>query len=193
MVRNLTGDFVISVGSVSAPASFIFDTEDGTIAAWNPMVDPITMGKSTASLIVDHSGVGAVYKGLAFGTNKHGNFLFATNFASGAVEIYDSKFTLTTLDGSFSDPDMPEGFAPFGIHNIDNNLYVTYAMQNAQRNDVVAGDGLGFVNVFTTDGIFIKRLASRGVLNAPWGVARATQNFGQFQRGHSDRQFRKQG
>jgi uncharacterized protein (TIGR03118 family) len=180
MIRNLTADFVISAGTVSAPASFIFATEDGTIAAWNSMVDPVTGGTSTASLIVDHSSVGAVYKGLAFGTNKHGNFLFATNFASGAVEIYDTNFKLTTLEGSFSDPDMPAFFAPFGIQNIDNNLYVTYAMQNAQKNDVVAGDGFGFVNVFTTDGIFIKRFASRGVLNAPWGVARATQNFGQF-------------
>jgi uncharacterized protein (TIGR03118 family) len=85
-----------------------------------------------------------------------------------------------TLDGIFSDPDIPAGFAPFGIANIDNNLFVTYARQNAQKNDVVAGPGLGFVDVFTTDGVLIRRFASRGTLNAPWGVARATQNFGSF-------------
>jgi uncharacterized protein (TIGR03118 family) len=180
MVRNLTTDFVISAGSISAPASFIFDTEDGTITAWNPMVDPVTGGKSTASLVVDRSRDGAVYKGLAFGTNKHGNFLFATNFAAGTVEVFDSKFTLTALDGNFSDPDIPAHFAPFGIHNIDNNLFVTYPMQNAQKNDVVAGGGFGFADVFTTDAVLIKRFASRGWLNAPWGVARATQNFGEF-------------
>ena len=180
MVWNPTTAFTITAGGVTAPANFIFDTEDGTISAWNPMVDPVANGKSTATLIVDNSSKGAVYKGLAFGTNKHGNFLFATNLAAGTVEVYDQTFAPTTLDGSFSDPDIPAGFAPFGIANVNNDLYVTYAKQNAQKNDVVPGAGLGFVNVFTTDGVLIKRFASRGVLNAPWGVVRATANFGQF-------------
>jgi uncharacterized protein (TIGR03118 family) len=180
MVWNPTTAFTITNGTATAAASFIFDTEDGTISAWSATVDPIVSGKSTATLVVDNSGKGAVYKGLAFGTNKHGNFLFATNFAAGTVEVYDSTFKPATLDGTFSDPDMPLGFAPFGIANIDNNLYVTYARQNVQKNDVVAGPGLGFVNVFTTGGVLIKRFASRGVLNAPWGVVRATANFGQF-------------
>lgn len=180
MVWNPTTAFKITVGTTSAPASFIFDTEDGTISAWSAAVDPIVNGRSTATLVVDNSGKGAVYKGLAFGTNKNGNFLFATNFAAGAVEVYDQNFAPAKLDGSFSDPDIPAGFAPFGIANINNNLFVTYAKQNAQKDDVVAGPGLGFVNVFTTDGVLIKRFASRGTLNAPWGVARATQNFGQF-------------
>jgi uncharacterized protein (TIGR03118 family) len=180
MVWNPTTAFTITNGTATAPANFIFDTEDGTISAWNPTVDPIVNGTSTATLVVDNSSKGAVYKGLAFATNKHGNFLFATNFAAGTVEVYDQTFKPATLDGAFSDPGIPLGFAPFGIANIDNNLYVTYARQNAQKNDVVAGPGLGFVNVFTTDGVLIKRFASRGVLNAPWGVARATANFGQF-------------
>ena len=180
MVWNPTTAFTITAGTTTAPATFIFDTEDGTISAWNATVDPVAGGKSTATLVVDNSGKGAVYKGLAFGTNKHGNFLFATNFAAATVDVFDQTFASATLDGSFSDPDIPAGFAPFGIANIDNNLYVTYAKQNAQKNDVVAGPGLGFVDVFTTDGVLIKRLASRGTLNAPWGVARATQNFGEF-------------
>jgi uncharacterized protein (TIGR03118 family) len=180
LVWNPTSSFPITVGQTTVPATFIFDTEDGTIVAWNPAVDPITAGQSTATRIVDNSAKGAVYKGLAFGTNKHGNFLFATNLAAGTVEVYDKNFAPATLDGNFSDPDIPAGFAPFGIANIDNNLYVTYAKQNAQKNDVVAGAGLGFVDVFTTDGVLIKRFASSGVLNAPWGVARATQNFGEF-------------
>jgi uncharacterized protein (TIGR03118 family) len=180
MVWNPTTAFTITVGSTTVPATFIFDTEDGTISAWNPGVDPITNGQSTATLIVDNSANGAVYKGLAFGTNVHGNFLFATNFAAGTVEVYDNTFKPATLDGSFSDPNIPAGFAPFGIANIDNNLFVTYAKQNAQKNDEITGPGLGFVDVFTTDGVLIKRFASGGTLNAPWGVARATQNFGQF-------------
>jgi uncharacterized protein (TIGR03118 family) len=179
MVWNATSGFPITVGSTTVPAVFIFDSEDGTIAAWNPAVDPITAGRSTATLVVDNSHSGAVYKGLAFGTNTHGNFLFATNFAAGTVEAYDRNFKpATTLGGNFSDPNIPAGFAPFGIANIDNNLYVTYAKQNAQKNDVIAGEGLGFVDVFSTDGVLIKRFASGGTLNAPWGVARATQNFG---------------
>jgi uncharacterized protein (TIGR03118 family) len=178
IVWNPTTGFPITVNPTTVPATFIFDTEDGTISAWNPAVDPIIGGKSTATLVVDNSGKGAVYKGLAFATNKHGNFLFATNFATGTVEVYDKNFAPATLDGNFSDPEIPSGFAPFGIANIDNNLYVTYAKQNAQKNDVVPGAGLGFVDVFSTDGVLIKRFASREVLNAPWGVARATQNFG---------------
>jgi uncharacterized protein (TIGR03118 family) len=180
LVWNPTSSFPITVGQTTVPATFIFDTEDGTIVAWNPAVDPITAGQSTATRVVDNSTKGAVYKGLAFGTNKHGNFLFATDFAAGTVEVFDKNFAPATLDGNFSDPDIPTGFAPFGIANIDNNLYVTYAKQNAQKNDVIAGAGLGFVDVFTTDGVLIKRFASSGVLNAPWGVARATQNFGEF-------------
>jgi uncharacterized protein (TIGR03118 family) len=172
--------FPITVGATTVPATFIFDSEDGTITAWNPTLDPIVAGQSMATIIINNSTKGAVYKGLAFGTNKHGNFLFATNFAAGTVEVYDKTFAPATLDGNFSDPQIPTGFAPFGITNFDYNLYVTYAKQNAQKNDVVPGEGLGFVDVFSTDGVLIKRFASRGVLDAPWGVARATQNFGQF-------------
>jgi uncharacterized protein (TIGR03118 family) len=180
IVWNPTTAFPITVGAATAPATFIFDSENGTIIAWNPTVDPVLNGQSTATLVVNNSAAGAVYKGLAFGTNVHGNFLFATNLAAGTVDVFDQNFAPATLDGNFSDPDIPVGFAPFGIDNIDNNLYVTYAKQNAQKNDVIAGAGLGFVDVFTTDGVLIKRFASRGTLNAPWGVARATQNFGQF-------------
>jgi uncharacterized protein (TIGR03118 family) len=180
LVWNPTTGFTFTVNGTTVPATFIFDSENGTIVAWNPTVDPITAGQSTATIVVNNSATGAVYKGLAFGTNVHGNFLFATNLNAGTVEVYDKTFTRTTLDGTFADPDIPAGFAPFGIANIDNNLFVTYAKQNAQKNDVVPGAGLGFVDVFTTDGVLIKRFASRGILNAPWGVVRATQNFGEF-------------
>jgi uncharacterized protein (TIGR03118 family) len=161
-------------------STFIFDGEDGTITAWNPAADPVTAGKSTASLVIDNSASGAVYKGLAYGTNVRGNFLFATNFNSGQVEAYDTTFKLTALDGSFTDPELPAGYAPFGISNIDGDLFVTYARQDSAKHDPVRGDGLGFVDVFTTNGKLVRRFASRGVLNAPWGVARAPLGFGQF-------------
>jgi uncharacterized protein (TIGR03118 family) len=172
------GQFVIP--HTTAPAVFIFVGEDGIISAWNPVADPIVAGKSTASVALDNSGSGAVYKGLALGTNVHGNFIFATNFNAGTVEAYDSTFKLTKLDGSFSDPDIPAGFAPFGIANIDGDLFVTYARQDAAKHDPVSGAGEGVVDVFSTDGVLIRRFATRGVLNAPWGVTRATEGFGRF-------------
>lgn len=183
MVWNPTSNFTVTGNGVTVPALFIWVSEDGTITAWNPVADPIIAGHSTASLIVDNSAAGAVYKGVAFGTNKSGTFLFVTNIFAGTVEVYDKNFkpvTPGTLDGNFSDPTIPAGFAPFGIALVDNNLYVTYAQQNAQKNDVVPGAGAGFVNVFNTEGVRLKRFASRGVLNAPWGVTRATQGFGEF-------------
>jgi uncharacterized protein (TIGR03118 family) len=153
---------------------FIFDGEDGTITAWNPE-DPAT-GQLKAALIIDNSASGAVYKGLAYGNG----FIFATNFRSGKIEAYDQHFQPATLDGSFADPEMPANFAPFGIANVDGDLFVTYALQDAAKHDPVVGDGLGFVDMFSTSGVFIRRFASGGVLNAPWGVTRASLGFGKF-------------
>ncbi len=155
-------------------ALFIFATEDGTISAWNPNANP------NAILEVDNSegGNGAVYKGLAIATNSTGLFLYATNFRAGTVDVFDSKFQATKLSGSFKDPTIPQGYAPFGIASIDGNLFVTYALQNAAKHDDQKGLGHGFVNVFDTDGHWITRLATRGALNSPWGIARAPLNFG---------------
>jgi len=182
---NAPGQFVISANGVSSGAIFIFVGEDGGIWGWTPVVDPINAaGKSTATLVIDNSLIngqpGAVYKGLAYGTNVHGNFIFATNFRAGTVEAYNQNFKRTTLDGNFTDPNIPAGFAPFGISNIDGDLFVTYAQQDPATNnhDPIVGDGLGFVDVFSTDGVFIRRFASAGFLNAPWGVVRATEGFG---------------
>jgi uncharacterized protein (TIGR03118 family) len=178
MVWNPNSGNQFLIPNTKAGAIFIWDTENGTIAGWNPAVNA-----TNAVIIVDNSNGGkngAVYKGLAFGTNVHGNFLFATNFRAGTVEAYDVNFKLTTLDGAFADPEIPAGFAPFGIANVDGDLFVTYARQNANKDDVVPGAGQGFVDVFSTDGKLLRRFASRGVLNAPWGVTRATQGFGRF-------------
>jgi uncharacterized protein (TIGR03118 family) len=155
--------------------------EDGTISGWNPSVDA-----THAILAVDRSTVrqgkflGAVYKGLAL----VGNSLFGTDFRFGAVEEFDANFNLVA---SFTDPalasDCPirgQCFAPFGIQNIGGDLFVTFALQNAAHHDDVAGPGNGFVDVFDTTGKMIKRFASNGSLNSPWGLALAPANFGQF-------------
>lgn len=170
------------VPGTQTPAAFIFDTEDGTISAW--------AGGRSATLAVDNSqtGPGAVYKGLAFGVNVHGAFLFATNFRAGTIDVFAPApagsttgfYVPAKTDGGFADPAIPPGFAPFGIQNINGDLFITYAKQNAQKHDDVSGPGNGFVDVFDTDGHLLRRLASRGKLNSPWGVARASFAFGRF-------------
>jgi uncharacterized protein (TIGR03118 family) len=183
VVWNGTSKFIVSNMTLSGAALFIFDTEDGTISAWNSTVDPIVAGASTATLVVDNSSSGAVYKGLALGSrstlasDNSGEYLYATNFHAGVVEEYDSTFTFVK---SFTDTTLPSGYAPFGIRNINGNLYVTFALQNASKHDDVPGKGHGFVDVFDTDGNLIQRFASKGKLNSPWGLALAPADFGKF-------------
>ena len=172
LIANSTTQF--SVHGSNQPARFIFDTEDGTIAAWNG--EP----PKRAIIVVDNSGSGAIYKGLALGTNAKGNFLFATNFHAGTIDVFDSSFEPATLDGSFEDPDLPAGYAPFGIRNVEGDLFVTFAQQDADKEDDVAGPGHGFVDIFDTDGHLIRRFATQGALNSPWGITRASFDFGQF-------------
>ena len=179
-VFNPTPDgFVVSKNGVSAPARFLFATEDGTIVGWNSDVDPthavIAVDRST---VTDQAGDhGAVYKGLALVSTPAGKFLYATNFRFGTVEVFDSNFHLVN---SFTDPTVPAGFAPFGIHNIGGNLYVTFAKQKAAKFDDDAGPGNGFVDVFAPNGNLLQRLASRGRLDSPWGVTLAPSTFGAF-------------
>jgi uncharacterized protein (TIGR03118 family) len=122
---------------------------------------------------------GGVYKGAALGTNPEGSFLFVTNFHTAKVEVYDVDFN-EVHKFSFIDRNIPSGFAPFGIENIGGELFVTFAQQDADKEDDVAGPGLGFVDVFTTSGKLVRRFASHGTLNAPWGLARAPLGFGRF-------------
>jgi uncharacterized protein (TIGR03118 family) len=179
-VFNDSGDFVVSLGGRHGAALFIFATEDGTISAWNPNVDP-----THAILEVDNSAVpnaanGAVYKGLAIGSNATGNFLFAANFRAGTIDVFDKNFHKVTLAGTFTDAQIPAGFAPFDVQNIGGKLYVTYAMQNASKHDDVGGAGNGFVDVFDTNGNLLQRLVAHGPLNSPWGLAIAPAGFGNF-------------
>jgi len=168
-------DFTVASGR---PSLFIFATEDGTVSGWNPFVPAFL--STTAIRKVDNSATGAVYKGLAIGSNASGNFLYAANFHDGTIDVFDKNFALASLAGSFSDPDIPDGFAPFNIQNLDGQLYVTYAKQDADKRDDVAGKGNGFVTVFDTEGNFIRRIASRHKLNSPWGLALAPGDFGRF-------------
>ena len=174
-----SSDFLISKNGVSGPAFFVFATEDGTIAGWNPNVDNahavIAVDRSNAT---DSAGdVGANYKGLALVTTPKGKFIYATSFRFGTVDVFDSHFNLVN---SFIDPTVPAGFAPFGIHNIGGNLYVTFAKQGPGKADDDARPGNGFVDVFAPNGDLLQRLVSRVKLDSPWAVTLAPSTFGAF-------------
>ena len=152
---------------------FIFATEDGTISAWT--------GGTSAALHVDNSPAGTVYKGLAMGSVGGSSYLYATDFHNGTINVFDSGFSPHSFGaGSFTDPNLPAGYAPFNIENINGKLYVTYAKQDAAKHDDVSGPGNGFVDVFSTDGALQARLVTHGALNSPWGMALAPGSFGSF-------------
>jgi len=182
-IFNGTSDFVVTGPKGSGPSRFIFATEDGTIAGWSPNADP------TNAILEGNPPAGAVYKGLAMGSVGSSNFLYATNFHAGTIDVFDKSFTLTTLSGTFTDPNLPPCtndtttacFAPFGIRNINGKLYVTYALQKLpDKHDDQAGPGNGFVDVFDTSGHLLQRLVSHGTLNSPWGLVLAPNGFGRF-------------
>ena len=176
IVYNGSSDFVVRRGAASGPGRFLFATENGTIAGWAPNVD-----STNAIIAVDNSAAGAIYKGLALGANGTGFLLYATDFHNRKVDVLDGGFRPVSLPpGAFEDRTIPSNFAPFGIQNLNGNIYVTYAKQDEDKEDDVAGRGLGFVNVFDANGRLIRRVASRGKLNAPWGLAIAPADFGAF-------------
>ncbi|HYY80519.1 MAG TPA: TIGR03118 family protein [Actinomycetes bacterium] len=176
-VFNGTDGFVVHSGSASGPALFIFDSEAGTITGWSPAVPPpapSTQAQPAAAV------KGAIFKGLAIASVGDRTFLYAADFHNAKIDVFNSRFKRTHLAGSFNDHGVPDGFAPFNIQELGGRLYVAYAKQDADAEDEVAGAGLGFVNVFDTSGRFLHRVAARGALNAPWGLALAPQGFGAF-------------
>src|SRR5579871_242349 len=176
IATNDTNGFVITAHGKSAPSIELFATEDGTIAGWNGTLDP-----TNAVIAVDNSNSGAVYKGLALGFSEAGAFLFATNFHTGTIDVFDSKFQPVSPQSGFKDPQIPAGYAPFGISAINGDLYVTYALQNSEKKDDAPGPGRGFINIFDTNGNLVKRFTSQGQLNSPWGMAWAPfEGFGAF-------------
>jgi len=171
VVFNGGTGFVVNNGAGTGPARFIFASEDGTISGFRGV--PVVIA-------VDSSASGAVYKGIAIDNATAGTLLYVTNFHAGTVDVFDDHFHAVHLTGGFIDRALPAGYAPFGIQNIGGTIYVTYALQNAEKHDDVAGEGHGFVDAFDTGGNLIRRVASRGELNSPWGLALAPGDFGRF-------------
>jgi uncharacterized protein (TIGR03118 family) len=177
-VFNGGSQFVVTDGTNSGPALFLFATESGTILGWSPAVPP--PAPSTQAQVAFTASDGAIYKGLAIANTSRGPRLYATDFHNGRIDVFDGSFTPISRPHRFTDPAIPSGFAPFGIRNIGGRLFVTYAKQDANREDDVHGPGLGFVDVFGTGGKLLARVATRGPLNAPWGLAKAGEHFGRF-------------
>jgi uncharacterized protein (TIGR03118 family) len=165
-VFNDGGGFKIDGSS----SPFLFSSEAGVISGWNPAFGTDARIGAVA--------MGAVYKGLAIATTPDGPRLYATDFHGNRVDVWDDTFAPAGKPGAFADPNMPKGFAPFGIQTVGGRIVVTYAKQDADAMDDVHGAGLGFVDLYDTSGNLIRRLVSRGPLNAPWGIARAPKHFG---------------
>jgi uncharacterized protein (TIGR03118 family) len=180
-VSNAGTGFRVSSGTASGPALFIFATEEGKILGWNAGVPPPAPSHQ-AQVAVDHSSMGAVYKGLAIASTSAGDRLYATDFHNDRVDVFDSSWNPVVNPGAFDDPGIPDGYAPFGIQNIGGTIFVTYAQQDAVAHDDVAGQGHGFVDMFDTSGVLLGRVAQHGQLNSPWGLAMAPANFGRFGR-----------
>lgn len=188
VVGNTTGGFTFTVNGQTRPFVFIFATFDGTISAWNPAIDPVVKGASTASLKVDRSGVGTVYTGLAIGTNAGNPLLFAADDGPNSrVDVFDTNFNLVDPNnntvglspGAFTDPNIPSGYAPYGIQTITTTaadgtetqtVWVTYTALNKAQN--------GFVAAFATSGVLLSSINVQGPLHSPWGIALAPADFG---------------
>jgi uncharacterized protein (TIGR03118 family) len=162
-VFNATTDFILTGGN---PAKFIFAGTDGVISAWNT--------GTAAVKVVDRSAT-SIYTGLAIGANGSINYLYGADFKSGKIDVFDKNFALVSM--TFTDPTLPAGYSPFNIQNVGGQLYVMYAKINATTFDEVKGSGLGYVDIYNTDGSFVKRFVSQGALNAPWGVVQAPESF----------------
>jgi uncharacterized protein (TIGR03118 family) len=156
------------------PASFIFANLNGQISAWNAGLGP------TGPAVVTAMGVpGSIYTGLAIGSNPSGSFLYAANNALGRIDVFNGSFAPTSLAGSFVDPVLPAGLAPFNVQNINGQLYVTYSLPYPSGART-APLGSGAVAIFDTNGNFIRQLTAGGNLASPWGVALAPDTFGEF-------------
>ncbi len=165
---STTNPTAFNLPGTTTAARFMFIGEDGDLSAW---------AGGTAATLVHHTD-DAIYKGLAIAHSPSGPMLLAANFGAHKIDVFDSAFNLVDSAGMFSDPTLPADYAPFNVAEINGQIFVTYALKGGE--DDIAGPAHGFVDVYTTSGAWVKRFASHGVLNSPWGITTAPANFGQF-------------
>jgi uncharacterized protein (TIGR03118 family) len=171
VVNNTTTDFVVQAkNGQRAPAVFIFASEDGNITGWNPNVP--TPAPSLNAQGAVHVG-GAFFSGLAIGNAGGKNFIYAADFAGGRIDVFDGRFKQAHLGGSFNDPNLPAGLHPYNIQDLGGHLFVTYAPARGASPSVK-----GAVDEFDTSGHLMRRIATGGSLNTPWGLTLAPKDFG---------------
>jgi len=169
---NVTGQVFNSQSSGNFNGNaFLFVSEDGTVSGWRG-----ALGSTAETLAV--ASPANLYKGAAYASIGSSAYLYAANFGTGAVDVIKGSAASQNLAGSFSDPNLPSGYAPFNVQNLGGSLYVTYAKQQPNSADEMAGPGLGIVDRFDLQGQLINRVATGGPLNAPWGLAIAPSSFG---------------
>jgi len=153
------------------PALFMFVTLDGTILGWNPNVNLFN-----AVVLVDHHGQSS-YTGMTTAEIGTSHYLYAVNALNASIEIFDTNFQQVSFgEESFQDPNLPDGMVPFNVQNIGQDVVVTY-----YRASGVQSDGpQGWVAIFDARGHFLSRVHPSSALNAPWGVALAPQDYGEF-------------
>ena len=173
IVFNGSTDFRLAAGGTTHASPFIFAGLAGTVAAWSPNVD-----LDNAVTVFDGAATNALYTGLALANRGGANVLYAADFRNGVVDGFDANFA--KFAAGFTDASLPAGYSPFGVQTIGGNVYVAYAQRNANGRNAVKGAGLGIVNVFDASGTLLRRVATGGPLNAPWGMAVAPANFGDF-------------
>ena len=179
LVVNTTNGFPTTKIGQQLPSFLIVCTEDGLICTYNPNINP-----TQAFVVIDNSANNAVYKGLEI----IDNYLYVTDFYNNKIDVFAFDWTqlnFSNLNNSpFIDKDssnpISSDFAPFNVSNILNYLFVSYAKQNNEKHDDVAGTGNGYISIFKPDGTFVKRFASRGSLNSPWAMKIASDDFGIF-------------
>jgi uncharacterized protein (TIGR03118 family) len=176
---GIVADQNSSFGSPALLTPFVLVTAEGTVFTWGP--DARGDLPSNATRVIDSSARGAVYEGVAILNSALTQPALAiTDFHGGFVDTFIAGFLPVALPGSFTDPNLPAGYAPFGIQVIGRQVFITYSLQDSAKHDPVLGAGNGIVNIFDMDGNFVKRFATGGALNAPWGIAQAGANFGPF-------------
>jgi len=175
IVVNTTREMMITLHNATAPATFLVASETGKVWAVNQNLD-----RTTGVVVVDRSSNGAIYKGLAIADNNGTPELLVADFHNARIDVFNGSFQSTSFHWAtaFQDMNLPPGFAPFDVAVFDNKVYVTYAMQDANAKDDVAGPGLGIIDIYSPDGTFQSRFATGGTLNAPWGMAMAPSTFG---------------
>ena len=171
-VFNGTTGFQVSTPLGPRPAVFIFDSQTGDVTGWNP-------ANGATAVVAAHSD-DAIYTGLALLQTSGGSFLLAADFHHARIDVFDSNWSPVDVGSAFTDPSLPAGYAPFNVQVLGGAVYVAYALQGEDGEEEVAGHNLGFVDKYTDFGQTVKRIASRGTLNAPWGLAIAPANFGKY-------------